>query len=96
MRKGYDVSFKLKAIEYAEKKSKEVAAHEFNVDLSLMSVIKGCAKCMFGNKRLPGVDAWPCLNAGVQGVLKEINTRAFIPGNTVLVCLNHVRIKKLC
>ena len=45
-------------------------------------VIEGCAKCIVGNKRWPGVDTGPCLNAGVRGVLKEINTWAFIPGNT--------------
>ena len=31
-RKSYDVSFKLKAVEYAEKKSKEAAAREMGVD----------------------------------------------------------------
>ena len=31
-RKSYDLSFKLKAIESAEKTSKESAAREFNVD----------------------------------------------------------------
>ena len=38
---------------------------------------------MVGTKRWSGVDTGPRLNAGVQGVLKEINTWAFIPGNTV-------------
>ena len=61
--------------------SKEAVAREFNLDPSLMSVIKGCAKCtcMVGNKCWPGVDAGTFLNAGVQGVLKEINARAYIP-----------------
>ena len=36
------------------------------------------------SKRWPQIDAWPCLNAGVQGHLKEINARASIQGNTVL------------
>ena len=40
-------------------------------------VIEGCAKCMVGNERWPGVDAGPCLNAGVQEVLKEINAPGF-------------------
>lgn len=31
-RKSFDVSFKLKAVETAEKKSKEAAAREFGVD----------------------------------------------------------------
>ena len=64
-RKGYDVSFKLKAIECAEKKSKELVAHEFNVNLSSISIIGGCAKSMVGNKHRPGVDAGPRLNARV-------------------------------
>ena len=72
-RKCYDISFKLKAIECAEKESKEAAAH----------VTKGSGECMVGNKRQPGLDAGPCLNARVRGVLKEINTRASIPGSTV-------------
>ena len=86
-RKGYDVSFKLKAIECAEKKSKEATAREFNVDPSWMSVIEGYAKCMVANKRRPGVDAWPRLNAGVRGVLKETNARALILGNTLSLYL---------
>ena len=67
------------------KEVQEAAACEFNVDLSWMSIIEVCTKCMVGNKRQPGVDAGPRLNAGVQGVLKKINGRAFIPGNTVLL-----------
>ena len=31
-KKSYDISFKLKAVESAEKKSKETAAYEFGVD----------------------------------------------------------------
>ena len=31
---------------------------------------------MVGNKHRPGVDAGPRLNAGVRGVLKEINAWA--------------------
>ena len=57
------------------KKSKEVAAHEFNVNPSSMFIIEGCADCMAGNKRLAGVHTGPHLNAGVQEVLKEINPR---------------------
>ena len=48
-----------------------MAACEFNVDLSSMSVIEGCAKCVVANKCQPGVDAGPHLNAGVPGILKN-------------------------
>ena len=72
-RKGYDVSFKLKAIEGVEKKFKEATALEFYVDPSWMSVIEGCAKCWVGYKPRPGVHAGPRSNAGVRRVYTERN-----------------------
>ena len=37
-RKCYDILFKLKAVEYAERKSKEVAAREYGVDAKCIHV----------------------------------------------------------
>ena len=41
-KKSYDISFKLKAVESAEKKSKEAAAREFCVDDS--TIRSACSK----------------------------------------------------